>query len=60
MIRVQTETKTEMLCIKTAIEEHCQNCKGGFECMECNYNNITYEIIDLKYSKPVEQWDFNK
>ena len=64
MIRIQTETRTEMMCMKEAIEDYCKTCKQkrieGIDCTDCNYNNITYELIDLKFSKPVERWDFDK
>mgnify|MGYP001013733622 CR=1 FL=1 len=60
MIRVQTETRVEMMCIIDAIKEHCDRCKHEIQCNDCNYKNITYELIDLYYSKPVKRWDFSK
>ena len=60
MIRIQTETRTEMFCIKDIIKSYCDKCKNDFSCNECNLNNITFELINLSYSTPVEQWDFSQ
>lgn len=60
MIRVQTETMVEMMCIRDAIKEYCERKHCNIDCDECNYNNITYELVDLRYSKPVKKWDFSK
>ena len=60
MTRIQTETRTEMMCLKDILDKHCKDCSHDISCQECNINNITFELIDLSYGKPVERWDFSK
>jgi len=44
-----------MACIEKAIKDFCSRCNHEIKCSECNYNNITYELVDLRYSKPLKK-----